>query len=85
MEKEKTIIQDSEVLIPFSILGNVHAFLGPFPRSSVKSDKLKKFFPCLCCCKPRASDTIYELSFMDSPHYVLRSSPTINNEAYINW
>lgn len=36
--------------------------------------------------KPRAfDDTNYELGFMSSPLRVFRSSPTINNEAYINW
>lgn len=68
MEKEKTIIWTSQVLIPFSISGSVHAFLGPLPKSSTKPVKLNKFFPCLPYCKPRAfEDKIFELGIIDSP------------------
>lgn len=45
MDKEKTVIWASHVLIPFSLKGNIHAFLGPLPRSPMKLAKLEKIFP----------------------------------------
>ena len=85
MDKEKSIIRVSHVLIPFSIFGKFHAFFGPFPILDAKPDKLKKIFPCLCRCKPHAfEDTTYELGFMSSPLRAFHFTPIINNEAYIN-
>lgn len=47
---------------------------------------LIKKIPCHHYCKPRAfKDTTYKLGFMISAIRLFRSSPTINNEAYINW
>lgn len=83
IEKEKAIILASHVLIFFPISGKVHVFLGPFPRFFAKPGKK---YPCHHHCKPRAfKDTTYKLGFMISPLCLFRSSPTINNEAYINW
>lgn len=77
MKKEKTLIWASQILTPFSILDKIHAFLGPLPRSSLKSNKLESFFPCLSYCKPSAfEDKSFELGFMEQPHSVLSSSHT---------
>lgn len=60
------VIWASQALIPFSILGSTHAFLGPLPISSVKYNKLKDFFPCLPYWKPHAfEDNYFELGFME--------------------
>lgn len=45
MKMEKLIILASQVLIPFSIAGKTHAFLGSLPISYVELYRLKKFFP----------------------------------------
>lgn len=86
MQKEKTVNWTSQVLIPFSILGNVHAILSHLPSSSVKPVKLSKTIPCFPYYKPRTfEDNFFELGFMDLPHRVFHSSPPTNNETYINW
>lgn len=86
MKTEKSAIWASPVLIQFSIAGNIHAFLCHLPRSSMKPNKLKDIFLCLPLCKPHAfGDKSFELGFMEQPNNVFRSSPSTNNEIYINW
>lgn len=43
MEKEKAIIWAFHVLIPISISGSVHAFLGTLPKSYARPVKLSTF------------------------------------------
>lgn len=58
----------------------------PYPVSPTKPNKLAKKIFCYRWCKPSVfEDKPYELGFMISPLRMFRSSPTINNEAYINW
>lgn len=80
MKKEKYIIWASQILIPFSIASSAHAYLCLLPKSSVKLAKLKKSFPCIPYCKPRAfEDKSLELGFMKQLHRVLFYFPYINN------
>lgn len=67
MKKEKSIIWISQVFILFSIARNNHAFFCPFPRSSVKPNKLEDFFPCLSLCKPRAFQDKSYLASWNNP------------------
>lgn len=86
MEKEKTGIWASQILISFCLAGTTHAFLGPLPKSSVKPNKLKGFFTSVPYCKPQTfQDTYFELGFMEQPHLIFHSSPSIHSEPYIIW
>lgn len=86
MKAEKLVIWVSQVLFPFCITSNTHEFQGPFPRSFVKPDRLKKFFPCLPSRKPRIfEDKSFELGFIEQPNHIFCSSPSTNSESYINW
>lgn len=86
MKMEKLIILASQVLIPFSIAGKTHAFLGSLPISFVKLYRLKKFFPGHPSCKPCAfEDKIFELEFIGQPKRVFLFSPSTNSESYTNW
>lgn len=42
----------SQVLIPLTIAGKTHAYMGPFPDPNVDVEKLKKFFRTYHHAKP---------------------------------
>lgn len=70
----------------FLYFGYCSFIFGLISIISTKFDKVKKFFPCYHCCKPRVfEDTIYELGFMSSLQRVFRSAHTTKYDAYINW
>lgn len=71
-------------LIPYSITGNVHAFMGPLPRRIKKPHMLTNFLPNLPSYEP--------LVFVDAPfncnffkNKVLCSSPHTKDTYYIKW
>lgn len=53
--EEKRKIYQSQVLIPLTITGKTHMYMGHLPDPNVDAKKLKKFFPTYHCTKPLAS------------------------------
>lgn len=45
LDAKKTKIWKSHVLIPYSVSGTVHAFLGPFAYSKLDPEKVEDDFP----------------------------------------
>lgn len=71
-------------LIPYSIVGSIHTFMGPLPRRIKKPHMLKDFFPTFPSYEP--------LVFVDAPfnfnflkNIMLCSSPPIEDVDYIKW
>lgn len=50
--EEKRKIYQSHVLIPLTIVGKTHAYMGPFLDPNDDAEKLKKFSPTYNCTKP---------------------------------
>lgn len=80
MEENKTVIWASHILIPFSIYGTIHTFLGPSLTASKKPEHLNKFFPCHTGHKPIIlQGKAYELRFINSPRRVFYDIPSPKN------
>lgn len=65
MQEEKVVVQFSQALISYSLVGHFHAFMGPLPRPSKKPSKFASFFPSFSSDKPLVcQDGLFDPSFM---------------------
>lgn len=64
-EEEKRDIWYSQVLIPYSIIGNTYAFMGPLPKHNKKPRIWEHFFPCFPSYEPLVFiNDPFDLNFM---------------------
>lgn len=83
-QEEKTLIQKSEVLIPFTSSDITHAFFGPFPDLNTNVARISEFFPCYHGTKTLAAiDQPLDLTYMSTR--VFYSSPYTNQSNYLSW
>lgn len=84
MQEEKSTVWFSQILIPYSLYGNVHAFMSPLPQPNKKLHNSENFFPNFPTYKPLVlEDATFYISFMRRS--VFRSSPSTNDPSYISW
>lgn len=76
MSKEKIIVWQYQVLIPFTLSSRLLAFIGPCPTAKPHTEKVKNFFSGYAIIMPSAfEECSLDLSFMETPACVFRSSP----------
>lgn len=83
--QKKTKIWKSHVLIPYSVSGTVHDFLGPFAYSKLDPEKVEDDFPGREGHKPTVfSHDSLNMSLMSQ--MIFRSSPSTNHTLiYLKW
>ncbi|KAK2382418.1 hypothetical protein QL285_069954 [Trifolium repens] len=79
-------IWTSQVMIPFSMRKNVHAFCGPYPGAEITSSDIAKNFPKYVTCGPRIFETDpYHFGYYKNPIKLFRSAPYTAHKDYIPW
>lgn len=83
--EEKLCIYKSQIIIPDSISGNIHALMGPMCDPSVDLTKIMDFSPAYHMTKPVVSiKEPLNLSYMTANLCVFRSAPpSKKHEDYI--
>lgn len=84
--KEKISNWANQVLIPFSLSSKLLAFLGSYPTAKSHSGKVKNFFLGYPVTMPSTfKKRAIDLSFMDKPARVFRSSPQTQSKGFVDW
>lgn len=84
--KEKISNWPNQVLIPFSLSGKLLKLLSPYPTVKSHSGKVKNFFLGYPITMPSVlEERILDISFMDKPAHVFRSTPLTQSKKYITW
>ncbi|WJX34088.1 hypothetical protein P8452_22236 [Trifolium repens] len=80
-------IWNTQLMIPFSIKKEDHAFCGPYPtRSEVLAKEVNDLFPLHVTCGPRIFDSSpYNFGYLNNALKIFRAAPYTAHKDYIPW